>query len=493
MESPPIIDQLSTNESCQLSGSGTPATALRTGASFLLALLWGAFVAGFFGWIETGKVAKHLGAKGVLLAGAGLPHLPGAIYWEEMATTSPQLAGAVFFALSLGVGLATLAFLWARVVAHLPRIGWGVLLAPLFIFPCWALFRGDLLAALITGIIPLGAAICGLSPGKSTPRGLATALVIAVILFTGFVPWFSANTAVLVRDRLLLGTDMGKPVSDAYYRWTLYPAETIKPLHNLTQPVVAVSDTIKYSRFCYDAAKINLLCVPLSDGGDGGGYDLLLLDTPELEITDGSRSFLWPGPGGSKRLEGFRAFSRAADRNKVLRRATFYSFWYGGPLAILMVLLISIQLASSILPAKRTHAALAMALVIAGATTLPAFPTQWSAHNDLLINGNPSPGEIAVALSSEDRIRRMYGVKAAGSRGMKFLDEIVAALDDEVVNVRYTAARALGRINADSRSERAREALIALIHSDDEWYVKNLAYWALLNAGWRPTPWEVGK
>jgi HEAT repeat protein len=87
-------------------------------------------------------------------------------------------------------------------------------------------------------------------------------------------------------------------------------------------------------------------------------------------------------------------------------------------------------------------------------------------------------------LRSEDPRTRFRAAEAAERFADELTPELVAALGDPVLNVRYKAANALGA----SRLDAARKGLLSVVQGPELWYVKEYAYNALWRQGWRPKP-----
>ncbi|HEY6009133.1 MAG TPA: hypothetical protein VIU40_12480, partial [Geobacteraceae bacterium] len=214
-------------------------------ASFAPALLLGAAAGEILGAVRTREAALGLLDKNRLLANAGRFALPGEFHWDAMAAWPTALIGGLFYALTLGLGGAAVAYTWGRLLSPLPRPLRFVLSLAALAPGAWALAKGDHTLAVALLIL----ALTGLwqaegNAGESWKERLWSLAAMAVLL-AGFLPWAMAGEErfTRLRDRILLPTETGRAVSDFYYRWTLYPAEAIKPLAARTQPVAALDPT----------------------------------------------------------------------------------------------------------------------------------------------------------------------------------------------------------------------------------------------------------
>ncbi|MEW6489151.1 MAG: HEAT repeat domain-containing protein [Thermodesulfobacteriota bacterium] len=447
------------------------------------AAAWGAACGAALGALRTRDAALHLLAKNRVLEAAGFLPLPGAGHGETLGSWLPAAAGALFFGLSLGLGAGTLLGLWVRVTRTLPsRVGrlapWAALAVPF-----WAATAGDPLLAAALGAMAAGALATQL-PGRVAPaRASALRALVLVLMAVGFLPWATAPEGPFthLRDRHLLDTAVGRAVNGFYYRWTLYPAEVLKPVAALSQPTAAAPVPLPASvgeRFCRDALGWGVLCVD-----DPAGADLHLLSAePGLELARGGARVAWP-QDPSARTDAWKALSSLADRARALRQATYWALFLGCPLALAWGFSSLALAAGALLGGGRrsTLASLAVAGLLAASLGAAGRPDRsLSEVRARLGTEVAEAGELRAALAAPSAVERFYGARAAGRARLE-ADALVEALSDPVVNVRYAAAEALGRTGGG----RSREALLEVLRSPEEWYVKERAYAALWRLGWR--------
>ncbi len=443
--------------------------------------LWGMAWGAALGAYRTREAALHLLAKNRALVDAGLVPLPGNGHWEVMGSWGPAAAGALFFGLSLGLGTATLFGVWARATSLLPgRLGrvlpWAVAAAPAAV-----LATGDLPLCLMLAAVAVVAAATQSRRGALIARaGLlrrAAALAIAIL---GLVPWATAPEGPFtrLRDRWLLPTEAGLLLDGFYYRWTLYPAECLKPLRALTQPTAAVAEDVpaaEREEICRQAAALGILCV-----GDPETADVLVRASQAgVTLERGDDRVTWAGDIPARRA-AWQSLSDATDRGWALRRATALALFFGCPLALCWLLASLAHAAGAPIrhrlwgPAVSIASAVAFSAALAAAALAGSSPAPFPA--------SPEGPAVEAALSSEDAATRFYGVRAAPALGAGAVPLLVEALSDPVVNVRYAAAEALGRVE---KTELGQRALREVLEGAEEWYVKERAYAALWRLGWR--------
>jgi len=449
-----------------------------------LAAAWGALCGGVLGALRTAEAALHLLAKNRALEAAGKLSLPGSSQWEAMASWVPGFAGALFFGLSLGLGAGTLFGLWARNTRALPTrfgrvIPWLVLGVPL-----WALWAGDGGLAACTGAAAVGAAWSQTSARGSSPRaGLLRALLLAP-LAVALIPWATAPEGAFtrLRDRFLLASPVGAALDRFYYRWTLYPAEALKPVAALSQPTAFPQGGLPPAdrdRFCRQAQRLGVLCV-----GDPAGADFEVAPSEaSLALVRGETRVPWPD-GSEAQTEAWQRFSAGADRSLPLRRATALALFAGCPLALCWGISSLALAGGSLLGGRRRQvvASLVLSGLLAASLGTAGLPDPaLDRARELGGAAEPDPQAVREALGADSPVARFYGARAA-ARARVETSLLIDALSDPVVNVRYAAAESLGRVNGLG----AREALLEVLASDEEWYVKERAYSALWRLGWRP-------
>lgn len=445
--------------------------------AFLYSVLFSMLWCGVVGLIRTRYASLHLLEKNKALLESGRVALPGAGHIDTLASWAPAFAGALFFALALGVGYGAVSFLYGYQWRRIPRRFWSWAALPLAILPFVALYRNEWDTHVALTLAGATGVIFGLkAEGEAAfdRKKALTAVLAAILIAIGFLPWATAREGAFtrIRDTVLLNFDALRPVSDFYYRWTLYPAEAIKPVDIRTQPGAAVEEKLR-AEFCPSAWQLGIVCMPPG----AGGYDFVV--KPEAEnavLVSGSARMVWDYSSMEANAANFKNFGDATDTARILRRSTAISLTWLLPLAILAALSYGCLMLGRNNP---TYAVIA-AFAIAAATGYLGMAGSGREELDRLANGGSSFEEVSAALNSPYPVKRLYGAVAAGRDPEPHSARLMRALTDPVVNVRYNAALSLGGL----RTEEAKKRLSAILASDEEWYVKFRAYSALAQLGW---------
>ncbi len=449
-------------------------------------VLVGILAAAALGALRTRESALRLLEKNRAFLDAGLPALPGPGHLETLASWAPPAAGAVFFGLSLGLGTAAVLGVAVATARMLPeRAGraapWLVLALPAAAWrygdPQLALFLLSVAAAALAWARP--------PPDRRVALLRAAAGAVAAL---GLVPWVRAPEGAFtrVRDRILLSAPSGPGLwlNHLYYRWTLYPAEALKPLDARSQPWVRpeLPEPARRS-FCRQVLRFGALCAD----GPPGAADVLARGTGDRIIleADGSR-VPWPSDPARQEML-WRRLAREADRARALRRATALALFAGGPVALAWTLGGVALWLGGWIPGRREQVlgVLLCAGLLGGMAAAASLPPPWLREAMSLAASPRAPPEADVVslLRSPRPVLRVYGARLAPRLGPRGESWLLRALGDPVINVRYTAASGLGRTGG----ARARKALLGLLGSrGEEWYVKERAYTALWRTGWRP-------
>lgn len=446
------------------------------------AAAWGIACVAALGLLRTREASLHLLAKNRALAEAGFLALPGVGHWETLTSWLPGAAGALFFGLSLGLGAGTLFGVWARSTRGLPGVPGRIAPWAALAVPVWALGAGDPALAAALAAAALGAVWSQTSGRAPEVRaGMLRALVLAPLL-AALLPWAMAAEGPFtrLRDRFLLTSPLGVVVNTSYYRWTLYPAEVLKPPAALSQPTAAVSGEVSSEdrdRFCRQALRWGLLCVDSREGADAE----LLLANRSLELVRGEGRVHWPGDRNAQGA-AWRALSAASDRSGPLRRATYWALFLGCPLALCWGFSSLALSAGSLVRGRwRVLACLGTASLLAASLGAAGLPDhRLEGVRSRLAAEPPDPREVHAALASDSAVVRFYGARAAGPARLE-ADLLADALSDPLINVRYAAAEALGA----GGGPQARELLLEVLRNPEEWYVKERAYASLWGLGWR--------
>ena len=170
---------------------------------------------------------------------AGYLTVPNAEALPVLKTFAAAFGGGVFFTLTVGclMSLAAYAAAWIwicvfdrdRRPAFVMIFGWGVLI--------WMVNRKGLLPAASAYLVVVPAVVFAVAAHliqKTTAKNSAFAagifLLPMVVLAAAGAATLDGRVFIDFRDRILLAHPAGAAVNAFYYRYTLYPAEVIKPL-----------------------------------------------------------------------------------------------------------------------------------------------------------------------------------------------------------------------------------------------------------------------
>jgi len=457
----------------------------------------------------------NLVEKTAALKTAGYLVVPNALVVPALLSFKTALYGGLFYTLSIGIGLSLAAsgaaWAWDR-VGRRGRLGSILVILPWLAALVWLNGRG--ISALTAGLTLLtppaafGAAAWSLK--RAAPRSwselpaflipLALLAVIGTTLMTG--PVF-----VDVRDYLLWPTRVGRGISDFYYRYTLYPAEAFKSLHQSSIKTARVSGTLDRStRERIETALRQFDYLPIKGRSEvdlelalEGGSAVLKSDGREIAREPSARFLQKPGPI-------LRSFSGSIDRHARLRRAVLYSIMIGLPLTLYVLVFCLVRAAVGLAAGGRTASVIAGTVCLAAglALLIPVYQGRTAAW---------AGDDIARLLESGDWRARAAGLKAVTARNLDVSgfpvyrrlasdpnlavryyladslggdhkaeteETIRAMLGDPEPNVVCMALKSLGRRGGRD----AVRTIVDRIESEPHWYVQWYGYQALRRLGW---------
>ncbi|TLM98197.1 hypothetical protein FDZ71_17445, partial [bacterium] len=210
---------------------------------FALSLLAGFCAAYLFGFIRVRESAAHLLEKNLALKDSGQIPLPGEGHFDTLASLNPALFGALFYAIALGAGAAALGFFYGSFLRFFGDKARKILSLASFLPSVWALLLGDILLALTLAAIFFTATSLGMAGEKLKGKEIIEPLAALLIAALSFSPILLSDSGgfITVRNAMVRAPAL-RAVSDFYYRWTLYPAESIKPLIGLSQPLAGYTN-----------------------------------------------------------------------------------------------------------------------------------------------------------------------------------------------------------------------------------------------------------
>jgi hypothetical protein len=468
---------------------GPVRAAVKRRNSFTPALLLGAAAGEILGAARTREAALALLDKNRLLVNAGHFAVPGESHWDAMAAWPTAWIGGLFFALTLGIGGTAVAYAWGRLLSPLPRPVRFVLSVPALAPAVWALSKGDKTLAIALLVLALAGLWQAEGSSPESWKERLWSLAATAVLLAGFLPLAPAGGErfTRVRDRLLLPTETGRAVSDFYYRWTLYPAEAIKPLATRTQPVAALDPALPLETarlIASEALALRVLAVPESPSGRGADFRIEYRRGEPVAVA-GQAVVPWPVGKPEELRQAFSELSKKSDGAFPLRRATLLLLLGGLPLSLALVFLgLARRLgAAASFAGERAGAwgASVAVLLLAGSLAWAGMEPKEAERFRSLAETADAP-EVIRAMASEDPVERLYGVIGAARHGPAAKAQLLERLDDPVLNVRYTAAASLG----SAPSPEVKQRLSTLLREERNWYVQERIYAALWRMGWRP-------
>ena len=458
-------------------------------------------------------------AKITVLAEAGYLIVPNARVLPSLNHWGPAWWGGVFFTFSTGAGLAAAGLIAVWVWDRLFRRS-GLVLAVLALI--W--LAGPVVLA-IAGFDPFLFCLLLLVPPASfitaarlmpQPAGreawwFRLAFLAPLILMS--LIWVSlAGRDVFsdLRDYLLWNTAAGRSLSDFYYKYTLYPAETFKTLEQKTLKTCRLPSAPSGDPNLTADLENALLArdyLPLPPGRPVelelalAGGDLIMSARGVEVMTVAAKDFI------KKPDQALSRFSGLTDRRKPLRRATIISLLTAGPLIPYLIIFYLLTLVVSIwLPPRRAAAAAGLVALILGVSLMiPVISGRappgddddpgrllaaddWRVRAKALRRITKQEQEIAGFKGYEksidsDRIRERYWLAGAlgVSRSHETYPLLMKMLDDPQINVVCFALLGLGQ-----RGDRpAVRRILKLIEESDHWYIQWYAYRALKALHWR--------
>lgn len=448
---------------------------------------------------------------------AGYLIVPNAHVLPRLLEWKPAVFGGLFFTLSLGAFLTFLSVAGAWLLRRAPAV--KKVLLP-FLIIAWSAslvalnIRGASLPATLYFLIipPLVFTVASkwLFSGPST-RPASSLLIHALPPLFLALLWasqMSGSFFVDARDYLLLSHSAGRKVSDFYYRYTLYPAETLKPLEGKLQRAAyfgrledeTVSRALQKELLKYDYLPVDNETLA----------DLVFRDRDnELHLQQKGMVIL------GTTLQQFllspaswlAAFSKETDRQFFFRKVTLVSLLIGFPMFIYLLLygIFFFPLRLLLPPAKSSVLATLLCLV-AGIVLFLLFSLSRAAIHD--------QGEIDRALQSGNWRMRVAALKfiqvkrlepahypayrallqspcipekywlantLGASREPDTFQDLLSLLDDTNPTVVSAAFQALG----ERQNPAAVPHILERVKASTDWYNQWNAYRALRALGWK--------
>lgn len=448
--------------------------------------------------------------------------LPGPLVANQLDDILPAFAGGLFFALSIGAGLTVFAFgaafCWDRFFHR--HKAYAVVAVAVWCLPLIAVNLKGIqpfasLYVLIVPVIPIWSALKGRSISRKGERTMDPWVHIAVILLLAAL-WalqWQPSLFLDIRDRLLLSNRLGVLFNDAYYRYTLFPAQVFKALHQKTLK------TCRLDGF-QEANKEKAVERQLRQ------YDYLRItgnDPADLTIVSkGNRLVLHDHDGPVLNLPYDRfianiygallSFSDGSDRQGFFRQMSFYGLLFGFPLLLYIFAYTFFFMVLSRFLSRYYAGFLSAGLcLLAGFLLLVAFQSgksapankaavrehlasdRWQQQVSALKAAAEYGDDIdfadlyqKLAASSRIPVRYWLARTLAVSKKTGTAEILEALLDDPSANVSCMAFRALGKRGSKTHIAQ----ILGRIEETDHWYIQWYAYRALKALGWKQKPYR---
>jgi hypothetical protein len=349
-------------------------------------------------------------------------------------------------------------------------------------------------------------------PARTTlvsPAGVLwpVSAVIILALLWGLV--LDRHMFINIRDHLLLGNRVGRSITDAYYIYTLFPAEAFKSLEQkeIRTCVLGGSlDRVHWNQLERTLRALDYLPIPAGNPADltigwaaeekrfslGHGHRTVL-DVPERELLYSPEKAL-------------AAYSRLQDRNRMFRTLTLACLMLGFPLVLFTFLFSALgTLPDLFLPVAASDGVAAILCIVAGGILLVPV---YQGHSAAMAPADPAIGLAASSVTTriaalrqacEDRrdiamdakkhalvknphIAERYWLarSLAYARDPEAHAMLSSLADDAVPIVVCQALWAMGERN----NRAAIQEIIDRINTSAHWYIQMYGYRALRTLGW---------
>ena len=344
--------------------------------------------------------------------------VPNARVAAHLDSLTTAMAGGLFFTLSIGAGLSLVtligAWLWDRAFRRHRKATFFFLLiwaAGLFLVNDngWNPVASTYLVAVpvITG----GAAI-QLLPARTpllSPSGVFWPVSAAIILALLWGLVLDRHMFAKIRDHLLLGNRAGRSITDAYYAYTLFPAEAFKSLDQKQIRTCVLGGTLDrstWNRLERTVRAHDYLPIPAGYPADLtieqdteerrfslGNNQQTVLSVPERELFGSPDKVL-------------AAYSQNQDRNRRFRTLTLACLLLGFPL-VLYTFLFSVlgSLPNLFLTVAVSDVIAAILCIVVGTILLvPVYQGR---------TASVAPANPAVTLAAPSAITRIAALRQA--------------------------------------------------------------------------------
>jgi hypothetical protein len=437
---------------------------------------------------------------------------------ERLDALITAMAGGLFFTLSIGAGLSlttlACAWLWRRVLRSRRRD--AILYLAIWILALFLINGNGLNVAassyfIVVPLVTWIAAVKLLPPSTTLVSSSCVILPVsaAVIIALLWSLVLDRQLFVNIRDYLLLPNPVGRSITDAYYAYTLFPAEAFKSLRQKQIRTCVLEVSLdRPNREKLDQTFRNHDYLPLPSGSPADltigqdstavNFSLKVSGDPVLTVPVDE---IFGDP-----QQALAAFSDKRDRNRVFRKLTLVCLLIGFPLMLYGIMFSLLSMIPNLfLTTIQSNVIAAVGCVLVGAILL--MPV-YRGHSASVVSA-----DAIDALASPSTDTRIAGLRRiCEDRKTIAFDARWQALEKSPsIAERYWLARSLAyaegpeirgmlqRLADDPTPIVACQALWAMgerhnrssvawiidrINTDSHWYVQMYAYRALRSLRW---------
>lgn len=444
--------------------------------------------------------------------------VPNAKVAAHLDSLTNALAGGLFFTLSIGAGLSLItligAWLWDRAFGRRRRVAVMYLLLWLAGLVLINQDGWNLVASTYLVVVPLvtGIAAIQLLPARTTlisPVGVVWPIAAAVILALVWSLVMDRHLFINIRDHLLLANRVGRSITNAYYEYTLFPAEAFKSLAQkqirtcVLDSGLARNDWMLLER---TVRAFDYLPMPagypadLIVGQDSARQGLILRHNRHTALTLSEQELLGDPD------QALRTYSQHQDRNRMFRALTLACLTLGLPLVLFSFLFSALGLLPNLFLTVATSDVIAafLCMTVGAIVLVPVYrgykATAGPAAPPMALAA-PSTVKRIAALRQACEKRRDITVEAIGlgldnsphiaerywlARSLAYAKNprahalLQTLADDPVPIVACQALWAMG----ERKNRNVIPRIVDRIRTSSHWYIQMYAYRALRTLGW---------
>ncbi len=444
--------------------------------------------------------------------------VPNARVAKHLNLMATAMAGGLFFTLSIGCGLSLVTligtWLWDRVFRRRRTAIFVYLLIWVAGLVLVNANGFNLMASAYLVVVPVVTAFAAirLLPARTTmvsPAGVFWPVSAAVILALLWSLVLDRHMFSNIRDHLLLESRFGQSITDAYYAYTLFPAEAFKSLEQkqLRTCVLGSSlDRANWTRLERTVRAHDYLPIPAGRPADltiaqDADKNRFSLENDRQRILSVPTDELLASPD-----KALTAYSKLRDRNRMFRTLTLAGLLLGLPLVLFSFLFSLLGILPNLfLPLAVSDVITAIGCIVAGCILLvPVYrghTATASSADPSMAFAAPSPITRIAALrqACEDRRDIAVEVQEQGIENSPHIAErywlarslaytrdpaahamLLALADDPTPIVVCQALWALG----ERKNQAAVPEIINRINTSSHWYIQMYGYRALRTLGW---------